>query len=133
MAMYRMTAARKAALRKAQAASARKRKGRGRSKPGLRARAKKVNAARKRESSRKRNYARKNYSGAGGIYKMNSDRRNSRGAFERNWRGKKYGSKMRKANKAAQTYTNVAGINPLILGASYARGRRKGTIKKRKR
>ena len=133
MAMYRMTAARKAALRKAQAASARKRRGRGRSKPKLKARAKKLNAARKREYKRKGNYAKKNYSGAGGIYKMNSDRRNSRGAFERNWRGKKYGSKMRKANKVAQTYTNLVGINPLILGGSYVRGRRKGTIKKKRR
>ena len=131
--MAMRTAKQKAALRKAQLASARKRRGRGRSKPGLRARARRLRSSVKSTTKAKRAYAKRNYTGAGSIYKMNSDRRNSRGAFATNWRGKKYGSKMRKVNKAAQTYTNIVGINPLILGASYARGRRKGTIKKRRR
>lgn len=124
MATHRMTAARKAALRKAQMASARKRKGRGRG------RVKSYTRAVGRETRRKQAYAQKHYKGAGALYKMNSDRRNSRGAYTRGHTGKTYGKKLKRVNKAAQTFTNASGVNPLILGGSYVRGRRHGTIKK---
>jgi hypothetical protein len=112
-----MTPARRAALKKAQLASARKRrKGRVR-----------------REYKRKTAMAKKRYKGPGGSYKMHKDRLNSTGPYTRGMTGKKYGKKMKIVNRASMY---VASANPgysgVVLG-SYVRGRRAGTIKKRKR
>lgn len=98
MAAYRMTAKRKAALRKAQLASARKRRKGG---PKRKGRIRRTASAAKREYNRKNNYAKKHYKGRGRIYRMNSDRYHSRGAYSKNWRGKTYGKKMKRANKVA--------------------------------
>lgn len=119
---YKMTARRRAALKKAQAASARKRR------KGGRAAAKSYRQ--KRAANVKRLYRKQ----PGGLYRMNVDRYHSRGpVFSRNSRGKKYGKGMKRVNKVASAAIMGYGANPLVLGASYARGRRAGTIKKKRR
>lgn len=103
-------------------ASAKKRRGRGSFKNAV-----------KKETARKTAYAKKHYKGRpGGIYIMNSDRRNSRGAYTHGMTGKKYGKKMKRVNKVAQTMVNIQS-GGIVLGVSYVRGRRAGTIKKRRR
>jgi hypothetical protein len=118
-----MTARRKAALRKAQLASAHKRKKRGRQiKRG------KAKAWRKRARAA---YPVKNNPGR--LYRMNSDRRNSRGVYSKHPTGRNLTKGEKRGNKIGGTYLMAAGINPLMMAGSYARGRRAGTIKKRKR
>jgi hypothetical protein len=135
MARHVMTAARKAALRKAQLASARKRR-RGISRKSQAARVrnrqnKKIAAA--AEKSHRYTYAGRHYKGPGGIYKMNVDRYHSRGAFSRSPANKPWSKGQKRVNKVAQ---GVLMANPGASGlvaASYIRGRRAGTIKKKKR
>lgn len=122
---YRMTAARKAALRKAQAASARKRRRGRRTKP-VKNKRNLQNLA--REDKRRRAYAKKNYKGAGAIYKANRDLALSRGAYANNAYGNRV-SKVRRGFRAARGVATLA--NPIaggMIGASYVRGVRKGTL-----
>lgn len=97
MARHQMTARRRAALRKAQLASARKRKRGGKTSNKIR----RTGRAVSREATRKTNYARKHYSGRGGIARKHRDMSRSRGAYTRNWRGKKYGKPGRALNRVS--------------------------------
>ena len=126
---YRMTPARRAALKKAQIASARKRKGRGKKRPGIKKRVSNLNKAYNKEYARKQRTLHK---GKGSIYKNSMDQRHSRGAYSKNWRGRPIGKKEARLNKASHTYVMV--INPVMTAAvvgDYRRGRKAGTIKKK--
>jgi hypothetical protein len=122
MGKYVMTARRKAALKKAQLASARKRKKRARAitKGKRKAYMKRAKAA----------YPVKNNPGR--IYRMNRARTNSTGVFAKHPSGRNWTKREKRVNKVAGNYISyVAGANALLMGGSYVRGRRKGTIKKR--
>ena len=119
-----MTAARKRALRKAQLASAKKRrKGRVR---------RTIGAARK-EASRKTSYGKKHYrKKPGGFKRQYSDMYHSRGAYSRNWRGKKYGKKMKRVNRIATGIVLSHPLNASIYGVSHLRGKRAMKRKRRR-
>jgi len=112
-----MTAARKRALRKAQLASAKKRR----------------KGIRRRTIAKKSAIAAKKYSGPGGRYKMHRDRYHSRGIYSTNWKGKKLGKTAKRINKIGGAYLMMNPGYSGVVAASYINGRRKGTIKKRKR
>lgn len=126
MAKHVMTAARRAALRKAQLASARKR--RRKTAPRYKRTIGNVN----REGQRKQKAALKKYpKGPGQIYKFNHDRLNLKGAYSKNSYGNPY-----KHKKLAKVAAHSILLNPGFSGvyaASYVRGRKAGTIKRKKR
>ncbi|AAN02067.1 gp13 [Mycobacterium phage Barnyard] len=117
MMAYKMTAKRRAALRKAQLASARKRRKGGRAKSTYR--------AVKRSNAAKRSYARKHYKGRGGISRQASDMYHSRGAYSRNWRGRKYGKTAKRVNKVATVAVFGHPTNAAMLAGSKFRGRKR--------
>jgi hypothetical protein len=128
---YRMTPARRAALRKAQIASARKRRKGFRGKVKTRARTARPKAranitlhgARvRKESARKQKHIRKRYTGPGGLARQHEDRKRSKGAFSHSMRGRKIGPKERKVNRvAAGVLMAHPGYAATVLG-SRARG-----------
>ena len=120
---YVMTARRKAALRKAQLASARKRRKGGRIKSTAR--------AYKRETARKKAYAKKHYKGPGAYKRKASDMYHSRGAFSKNWRGRSYSTRGKRINKAATIAVHANYGSAAILAGSHIRGKR--AAKKRRR
>ena len=112
---YVMTPARRAALKKAQAASAAKRRGSGRAKS---------KAIRKQKKA----YAKKNYRGRGGYSRRFDDLKNSKGpVYSQNNKGKKYGKWGKRANKAAAYYS----VSPVALAVSRKRAKKRS--KKRSR
>lgn len=120
MARYKMTAKRRAALRKAQLASARKRR-----KGGVKRRAKRLGRNVNREYARKTAYAKKHYSGRGGMHRKHKDMARSRGAYKNNWRGKRYGRTARVVNRGAGAFLMAnPGYAAPILASKY-RGRKR--------
>lgn len=111
MAAYRMTAARRAALKKAQAASARKRRKGG----------KVTRAQRKGIRKSKKAYMKKNYKGRGGYSRRFDDLKNSKGAFATNSKGRKYGKAGKRVNKFAAYYT----VSPVALAISRKRAKKR--------
>jgi hypothetical protein len=124
---YKMTAARRAALRKAQLASARKRRRGGKAKPAKNKRNLRNLAA---EDRRRTEYMKKNYRGPGAIHKAYRDYGRSQGAYKNNAYGNRVSRPRRVARRAIHASMYTSPISSTMLVGSYARGVRKGTIAK---